>query len=76
MRALRGALGGDPRLHEEPRALSQAEAARILGCSRWSVRRLVAERKLTPRRLLGGLVRFDRKEVESLVSGQEDWSRQ
>ena len=53
----------------EARALSQAEAARLLGGSRWSIRRLVAEKKLTPRRLLDGLVRFDRREVEALLTG-------
>lgn len=50
------------------RALTQAEAARLLSCSRWSIRRLVAAGKLRPVRLLGGLVRFDRNQVESLLS--------
>ena len=51
------------------RALTQAEVARALSCSRWSVRRLVAAGKLRPAKLLnGGLVRFDRNQVESLLS--------
>lgn len=54
---------------QESRGVSQVEVARLLGISRWSVRRLVAEGKLKPRRLLGGLVRFDRREVEALISG-------
>lgn len=54
------------------RALSQAEAARLLSCSRWSVRRLVATGKLRPVRLLGGLVRFDREQVEALLSAAPD----
>lgn len=62
------ALGSDS-TKPEARGLCQAEVARMLGCSRWSVRRLVAGKKLTPRRLLGGLVRFDRREVEALIAG-------
>lgn len=51
------------------RALTQAEVARTLNCSRWSVRRLVAVGKLRPVRLLGGgLVRYDRQQVEALLS--------
>ncbi len=53
----------------ESRGVNQAEASRILGVSRWSVRRLVADGKLTQRRLLTGLVRFDRAEVEGLLHG-------
>ena len=49
-------------------AISQAEAARLLSCSRWSIRRLVDTGKLRPVRLLGGLVRYDRREVEGLLS--------
>jgi excisionase family DNA binding protein len=54
------------------RAISQAEAARLLSCSRWSVRRLVATGKLRPVRLLGGLVRFDRQQVEALLLNHEN----
>ncbi|HMO66764.1 MAG TPA: helix-turn-helix domain-containing protein [Verrucomicrobiota bacterium] len=47
--------------------------ARLLGCSRWSIRRLIAAGRLTSRRLLGGLIRYDRVEVEALLAGaQED----
>ncbi len=53
----------------ESRGVNQAEASRILGVSRWSIRRLVADGKLTQRRLLTGLVRFDRAEVEGLLHG-------
>lgn len=56
----------------DARALSQSEVARLLGCSRWSIRRLVAAKKLTPRKLLGGLTRFDRQEVEALLTGQRN----
>ena len=53
--------------------LSQADVARLLGCSRWSIRRLIAAGRLTSRRLLGGLIRYDRVEVEALLAGaQED----
>lgn len=54
------------------RAMTQADVARLLACSRWSVRRLVTAGRLTPRRLLGGLVRFDRAEVEALISTAPD----
>jgi excisionase family DNA binding protein len=50
------------------RALTQAEAARHLSCSRWSIRRLVAAGKLRPVRLLGGLVRFPRQQIDALLS--------
>jgi excisionase family DNA binding protein len=67
--AMRGALvGGMPAETNTARAISQAEAARLLSCSRWSVRRLVATGKLRPVRLLGGLVRFDRQQVEQLLT--------
>jgi excisionase family DNA binding protein len=59
---------GDEVRQPDARAVSQAEAARLLACSRWSIRRLVAAGKLTPRRLLGGLVRFDRQQIEQLIS--------
>lgn len=65
--ALRSALTGTTP-PPAGRAISQAEAARLLSCSRWSIRRLVATGKLRPVRLLGGLVRFDRNQVESLLS--------
>jgi hypothetical protein len=54
------------------RALTQAETARLLGCSRWSIRRLVATGKLRPVRLLSGLTRYDRHSVESLLTQTSD----
>ncbi len=65
--ALAEALGGAP-APARANAISQAEAARILSCSRWSIRRLAETGKLRPVRLLGGLVRYDRREVEALLS--------
>ncbi len=65
--ALVAALGGAP-APAKANAISQAEVARILSCSRWSIRRLVDTGKLRPVRLLGGLVRYDRREVEALLS--------
>ncbi len=62
------ALAG-PGAKPEARGLGQADVARLLGCSRWSVRRMVTAGKLTPIKLLGGLTRFDRNEVETLLAG-------
>lgn len=69
--ACTAALEGRGRIAREsqlPIAVSQAEAARLLSVSRWSVRRLVAAGTLRPVRI-GGLHRFSRSAVEALVTG-------
>ena len=54
--------GGDiPRL-----ALNQAEAARALGCSRWTIKRLADEGKLRPV-MLRGLPRYPVDQVRKLI---------
>lgn len=68
IRALSTLLGAGEPAPTKASAISQAEAARLLSCSRWSIRRLVDAGKLRPVRLLGGLVRYDRREVEALLS--------
>lgn len=72
IQALEQVLGGQPQTAQSS-GLSQVEVANILGCSRWSVRRLVAAGKLTPRQLLGGLVRFDRQQVEALLGRRVEY---
>lgn len=63
-------MDGVPAL-SKANGISQAEVVRLLSCSRWSIRRLVAAGKLRPVQLLGGLVRYDRQEVEALLSSSD-----
>lgn len=51
--------------------LTQAQAARLLSCSRWSVRRLVDGGFLHPIKLRG-LIRYKRSDIDQLlVNGTE-----
>ena len=60
--------------HEEqqhgmaPLLIAQADVARLLGVSRWTVRRMADEGLLKPVRLRG-LTRYRRADVEALVAG-------
>lgn len=63
--------GNDP----PPLLLTQAETGRLLSCSRWSVRRLVAGGFLHPIKLRG-LIRYKRTDVDQLlVDGTEPVKR-
>lgn len=64
------ALNGEEH-RDDPQIQSQADVARFLRCSRWTVRRLVRTGKLRQIRI-GGLTRFRRKDVEALLAGGEE----
>ncbi len=69
-KAALNALSGQEH-RDDPEIQSQADVARFLRCSRWTVRRLARTGKLRQIRI-GGLTRFRRKDVEALlVSGEE-----
>ncbi len=69
-KAALNALNGEEH-RDNPEVQSQADVARFLRCSRWTVRRLARTGKLRQIRI-GGLTRFRRKDVEALlVSGEE-----
>ena len=57
-----------PSSRESSLLVNQTEVCFLLGCSRWTVRRLAAGGSLHPRRVLGG-VRFLRREVEEFAAG-------
>lgn len=48
--------------------LTQAQVARLLNCSRWSVKRLVQDGLLKPVKLRG-LTRYRRVDIEQLAAG-------
>lgn len=62
--AIEAALRGDA----EPLLATQAQAARILSCSRFTVRRLVEDGKLHPVNIRG-LVRYRISELRHLAEG-------
>lgn len=64
LEAAAAALRGDP----APLALTQADVARALSCSRFTIKRLVQDGKLRPVHLRG-LTRYPRVQVEALLNG-------
>ena len=66
--ACEGAIAGPcERTKPSPLLLSQADAASLLNVSRWTIRRLRANRKLVPVNV-GGLIRYRTRDVEELLS--------
>ena len=60
-------LGGrQPKSEDQALVWSQAQTARALGCSRWTVRNMTRDGQLHPVHLRGAL-RFRRSEVLALV---------
>ena len=66
------ALDGKTSATHQPDTLliTQAEAGRLLQCSRWTVRRLTAQGSLKPVRVLG-LLRYRREDVLKLAQGSD-----
>lgn len=64
-------FGNDP----PPLLLSQAQTARLLSCSRWSVKRLTDSGFLHPIRLRG-LIRYKRTDIEQLLENGTDVTKQ
>lgn len=65
-RAALNALTGNEH-RDDPEIQSQADVARFLRCSRWTVRRLARTGKLRPIRI-GGLIRFRKSDIEALLA--------
>jgi hypothetical protein len=60
---LAAADGRKPNIPEGPALLTQAQKARQLGVSRFTIRKMVAAGKLTPIELLPGLLRYRSNDV-------------
>lgn len=63
------AVEGSGKLDPVKVVLTQAETARLLGCSRWTVRNLVRDESLNPVAIRGRL-KFRRDDVLALVGGK------
>ena len=74
--AIRGILANAKGASDEPQPLllTQAEVARQLRCSRFTIRKLVKEGRLKPVFLTPDLARYRTEDVQLIAAGGIQWS--